>query len=69
MARDYGRDLDIGRPTAKSLAEYTEVLNFDAILAKLETAIQGISEATEELKKIKMGTGLTLGLDLDEEVE
>ena len=66
---NYGRDLNIGRPTAKNLAEYTEVQNFDAVLAKLETAIQGISEVAEELKKIKMGTGLTIGVDLDEEAE
>ena len=66
---DYGIDLNIGRPTVKNLTKYTEVQNFDAVLVKLEAAIQGISEATEELKKIKMGTGLTLGLDLDEEAE
>ena len=69
MARDYGINRDIGRPTAQNLAESVDVLSFEAITAKLETAIQGISEAAEELKKIKTGTGLTLGLDLDEEAE
>ena len=65
---DYGRDLNIGRPTAKQLAEPVDVLSFDAVVAKLETAIQGIAEATAELEKIKSGTGLTIGVDLDEEV-
>ena len=66
---DYGRDLNIGRPTAKQLAEPVDVQSFDPVVAKLEAAIQGISETTEELKKIKTGTGLTIGVDLDEEAE
>ena len=69
MARDYGINRDIGRPTAKSLAENVDVLSFEAVVVKLETAIQKISEAAEELKKIKTGTGLTIGVDLDEEAE
>ena len=41
-----------------------------AIKAKLDEILQAVEanyEAIEELKKIKTGTGLSIGVDLDEE--
>ena len=43
-----------------------------AIMEKLDAilkATEANQEAIEELKKIKMGTGLAIGVDLDEEAE
>jgi hypothetical protein len=43
-----------------------------AIMVKLDEilkATEANQEAIEELKKIKIGTGLTLGVDLDEVTE
>ncbi len=43
-----------------------------AYMAKLEeilTAVKANQEAIEELKKIKTGTGLAIGVDLDQETE
>ena len=43
-----------------------------AIEQKLDKIIQAVEanqEAIEELKKIKRGTGLAIGVDLDEEEE
>ena len=48
------------------------VVQDPAIMAKLKEIEEGIvanHEAIEELKKIKTGTGLSIGVDLDEEVE
>ncbi len=55
------------------MAEFTIPVVIDpAILEKLKTieiAIHGLEEGIEELKKIKLGTGLNIGVDLDEEAE
>ena len=52
------------------MGEFTIPVVIDpAILAQLnriETAIHGLEEGIEELKKIKRGTGLNIGVDLDE---
>ncbi len=55
------------------MPEFTIPVVIDpAILAKLDTilkAVEANQEGIEELKKIKRGTGLSIGVDLDEEAE
>ena len=43
--------------------------SYMAKLNKIEEAVVANQEAILELKKIKMGTGLAVGVDLDEEAE
>lgn len=38
-------------------------------LAEIKSVVEANYEAIEELKKIKMGTGLAIGVDLDEVTE
>ena len=64
---DYGRDLNIGIPVSET--RNVEVQNFSGVIASVDS-IEGAQEvAIEELKKIKTGTGLAIGVDLDEEAE
>lgn len=54
------------------MGEFTIPVVIDpAIMAKLDAILKAVEvnqEAIEELKKIKTGTGLAIGVDLDEEV-
>jgi hypothetical protein len=55
------------------MAEFTIPVVIDpAIMEKLKeikTAVEANFEAIEELKKIKTGTGLSIGVNLDEEAQ
>lgn len=66
MAKD---DTNIGIPTAQNLSRSVDVQNFAEVIAELKAATAELQEVVVELKKIKTGTGLTIGVDLDEEVE
>jgi len=61
---DYGRDLDIGRPRAET--SNVDVQNFSTVISAIDTTNGELEEATEELKKIRIGTGLILGQEIEE---
>ena len=57
------RDLDIGKPPSESVT----VKDMDTLISRVEVTADKLDESIEELKKIKHGTGLAIGVDLDEE--
>lgn len=62
-----GRDMDIGiPPEGTTLKDIHNKL--DEVKKKVNDVSNEIDETNEELKKIKTGTGLSIGVDLDEEV-
>lgn len=64
-----GRDMNIGIPTIKNLTRPIEVQNLEGVIAATKAVEDEVAEIAPELRKIKTGTGLTVGVDLDEEVE
>jgi len=62
-------DLDIGRPTIKQVQGYVDVENFNNVITAVEAATTELQEAVLRLKQIALGTGLAIGVDLNEEVE
>lgn len=61
------RDLNIGVPIPANFAREVEVQNLEAVVKATQEATAKIEEAVLELTKIKTGTGLAIGVDLDEE--
>jgi len=64
---DFSRDIDIGNSPAETYN--VEVQNFESVIASINSAAAILAEAAAELRKITLGTGLSIGVDLDEEVE
>lgn len=56
------RDLDIGKPTNESVT----VTDMDTLISNVKVTADKFDESIEELKKIKLGTGLVTGVDLNE---
>ncbi len=56
------RDLDIGKTTNESIT----VNDMDTLISKVNITADKLDESIEELKKIKLGTGLVTGIDLNE---
>jgi len=50
----------------RSFKEDVDVQNFASVIAAIETATHNLQEAVEELKKIRTGTGLILGQEIEE---
>ena len=50
----------------RSFKEDVDVQNFASVIAAIETATHTLQEAVEELKKIRTGTGLILGQEIEE---
>ena len=73
VKRDFGRDLDIGIPTTRNLTRPVEVQNFEGVITSVDnvasTVASKVDETNLELRKIKTGTGLAIGVDLDEVVD
>ena len=63
---NYGRDLDIGYPDIVELKDIHAKLG--EVEKKIEDTTSAVDENSLELKKISLGTGLVIGVDLDEEV-
>lgn len=61
---DYKRDVDLGISKPESVT----INRIDEVLTKLEALSGQVEGATAELNKIKAGTGLNIGVDLDEVV-
>ena len=61
---NYGRDLNIGRPRAET--SNVDVQNFSTVISAIDTTNGELEEVTEELKKIRFGTELILGEEIDE---
>jgi len=59
--RDPGVSPDVGVRSFK-----VNVQNIDLVVTAIETATQNLQEAVEELKKIREGTGLILGQEIEE---
>ena len=64
---NYGRDIDIGKPPTEKYN--VDVDKIESIVTSTAAAAASIEEAIAELRKIKTGTGLSISVDLDEEVE
>ena len=60
------RDLNIGIPTETNFTKSINVNNFGNVIASVEASLPAIEEAVEELKKIRVGTGLILGQEIEE---
>jgi len=60
------RDLNIGIPTEENFIKSINVKNFEGVIASVESSLPAIEEAVEELKKIRTGTGLILGQEIEE---
>lgn len=60
----YSRDINIGKPR---MIQAVDEQDFEPVVTVLKEAVTKIEEATEELKKVKTGVGLSTGTDLDEE--
>ena len=45
---------------------FKEDIDFTSVIAVIETVAQNLQEAVEELKKIRAGTGLILGQEIEE---
>ena len=69
MVTNYGQDLNIGRPTILNLTKPVEVENLAGVVSAINETTSKVEEITLEVEKIKTGTGLAIGVDLDEEVE
>ena len=63
---NYGRDLDIGVPTAHNLAQYNEVLNFANVIAAVGETTQKMEEALEELARTRRANELILGQEVED---
>ena len=50
----------------RSFKEDVDVQNFASVIAAIETTTHNLQEAVEELKKIRTGTGLILGQEIEE---
>ena len=69
VKRNFGRDLDIGIPTTRNLTRPVEVQNLAGVITSVENVASTVDETNLELRKIKTGTGLAIGVDLDEVVD
>ena len=61
--RDPGVSPDVG---VRSFKEDVDVQNLAPVITAIETATHNLQEAVEELKKIRAGTGLILGQEIEE---
>ncbi len=71
MAKDFGRDLDIGIPRDEALnvrVSIDEVIDAALASALEEKVTKALDVTNLELQKIKEGTGLAVGVDLDKVV-
>ena len=67
MARNYGRDLDIGYPDIMELKDIHNKL--DEVETKIKETTSTLDGTNFELKKISLGTGLIIDEDIEEVVE
>lgn len=63
--RGHGMDLDIGYP---NMTREVSVESFAEVTSKIKETTTQVEEATEELKKITLGTSLIADVDLNEQV-
>jgi len=58
----YAREQDIGKPKEQSYS----INDIDTLIARMEANTMTLEEAVEELKKIRVGTGLILDGEIEE---
>ena len=63
---NFARDINIGYPEPDTVNVNVKV--DEAIGVALKEVTDRLDDTTEELRKIKTGTGLNISIDLDEEV-
>lgn len=60
-------DLNIGIPVPENFRREVDVSNLQKVVTEVQAATAEMQEAVEELKRIRLGTGLVTGVDLSEE--
>ena len=61
-----GQDMNIGIPVKANFIKHVEVENLTGVITEIKEATGVLEGATEELKKIRTGTGLILGTEIEE---
>ena len=69
VKRDFGRDLDIGVPTTRSLTRPVEVQNFEGVISPVDNVASKVGSTNLKLTEIEANTALAIGKDIGVEVD